>query len=222
MKILSDSLIIKTLGTFRLGIIHSKINCQPSTKELQLIIEKEVSDVQNKYSLDIVNKIETITETRNAYKKLGSDPNRYRPSADSLIRRIVKGMGIYYINNAVDTLNLISIKSGFSIGGYDLSSITGQIQLSVGNVGEPYRGIGRGDLNITNLPVLRDKDGAFGSPTSDSERTMIKSTTNEILFIFFDFGFNSSLNQYLGECAELLSRHCFASELLVNINEFGR
>lgn len=218
MNITSDPFIIKALKTFRLGIIQSKINCQPSTKELQLVIEEEVSSAQDKYSLDVVNKINIIAETRIAYKKLGNDPNRYRPSADSLVRRIVKGMGIYYINNVVDILNLISIQSGFSIGGYDLSSINGQIELGIGKEGEPFRGIGRGDLNITNLPVLRDSNGAFGSPTSDSERTMIKDTTMEILFIFFDFGYNSLLDEYLSMCADLLSVHCSASGLSFTIN----
>ena len=129
-------------------------------------------------------------------------------------------MGIYYINNAVDILNLISIRSGFSIGGYNLSAITGSIELGIGKPGEPYIGIGRGDLNITNLPVLRDNSGAFGTPTSDSERTMIKDTTNEIVFIFYDFGINSTLEEYLSKCAELLSIHCSAEKPSISIIKF--
>lgn len=220
MKIASDPFIIKALETLRLGIIQARINCQPSSVKLKSIIEKEVAYVHDKFRLDEVNKIETIAETRTAYKKLGNDPNRYRPSADSLVRRIVKRMGIYYINNVVDILNLISIQSGFSIGGYDLSSITGQIELGAGKEGELYKGIGRGDLNITNLPVLRDNKGAFGSPTSDSQRTMVKNTTEEIVFIFFDFEKNSLLDGYLSKCAELLSLHCSASGMSVNVQTY--
>ena len=177
-------------------------------------------NVQRQYRLDGVNKIKTIAETREAYKKLGNDPNRYRPSADSLVRRIVKGMGIYYINNVVDILNLISIQSGFSIGGYDSLAISGNIELSIGKEGEPYNGIGRGGLNITNLPVLRDSTGAFGTPTSDSERTMIKDTTHDILFVFFDFGCNSSLKKYLMKSAELLSDYCSAEKSSIEIHTF--
>ena len=220
MKIKSDPVLIKSLGTFRLGIIQSDIICQPSSKDLRSTIEEEVIYIQNKYRLDEVNKIDLIAETRNAYKKFGGDPNRYRPSADSLIRRIVKGMGIYYLNNVVDILNLISIRSGYSIGGYDLSSIDGTIELGVGKEGEPYKGIGRGDLNITNMLVLRDNYGAFGSPTSDSERTMINGSTNEIVLIFFDFETNSTLEPYLSECVNLLSVHCSAKEPSVNIIKY--
>ena len=218
MELVPDPIIIKVLGAFRLGIIQSRIECRPSPIDLLSIIETEVSQVRRKFHLEEVNKIGIIAEARRAYKKLGNDPNRYRPSADSLIRRIVKGLGIYYINNVVDILNLISIQSGFSVGGYDLSAISGCMELGLGKELEPYKGIGRGEINITNLPVLRDKNGAFGTPTSDSERTMIKEITNNIVFIFFDFGLNPSLNEYLLKCSELLSLHCSAKELSIKIN----
>lgn len=215
-----ESLMIKTLGSFRIGVINTKISCRPSTPELISIINYHVNNIQWKYELEEVNKIDTIMETRLAYKKLGNDPNRYRPSADSLIRRIIKGMRLYWISNVVDILNLISIQSGFSIGGYDIAEISGGIKIGVGQKGEPYSGIGRGKLNISKLPVLRDDIGAFGTPTSDSERTMIKETTKEIGFIFYDFGLNSSLEAYLMECAELLTQYCSAKDILTDIQKF--
>ena len=220
MELITKPLIIKTLSPFRLGVIQSSVQCIPSSIELISAIEKEVTQIKMKYPLDRVSKIESIHEVREAYRKLGNDPNRYRPAADSLIRRIVKGMQLYYINNVVDSLNLISIQSGFSIGGYDSSAITGNIELGIGRKNELYRGIGRGELNITNLPVLRDKNGAFGTPTSDSERTMIIDKTNRIIFIFYDFGWNSLLEKYLWKCTEYLSRFCFAQETSVHILEY--
>ena len=220
MKIAADQSVIQKLNGFRLGWLESKINCQPSGRKLQYLISKEDENIQSRYRLDEVNKIQTIAEAREAYKKFGNDPNRYRPSADSLTRRIVKGMGIYSINNVVDTLNLISIQSGFSIGGYDISAISGRIVLGIGKKGEPYCGIGRGNLNITNLPVLRDDVGAFGTPTSDSERTMIKNASQHILFVFFDFGSNPSLDPYLAKSTKLLSAHCSAKNSEIGIYTF--
>ena len=220
MEIAADQPVNQKLNGFRLGWLESLITCQSSGRKLRLLIDEEGLNIQRKYRLEEVNKIRTIAETREAYKKLGNDPNRYRPSADSLMRRIVKGMGIYSINNVVDMLNLISIQSGFSIGGYDSSAISGNIELGIGKSGEPYNGIGRGDLNITNLPILRDDISAFGTPTSDSERTMIKDATHNILFVFFDFGCNSSLDEYLTKSTELLSVHCSAQKSRIGIHAF--
>jgi DNA/RNA-binding domain of Phe-tRNA-synthetase-like protein len=121
-------------------------------------------------------------------------------------------MGLYRINNVVDVLNLTSIIDGFSISGFTPSRITGNISLGIGKAAEPYKGIGRGDLNITNLPVLRDKEGAFGTPTSDSERTKIGPETNEILFVFYDFGRSPALEGSMENCLALLKKYCHTRE----------
>jgi DNA/RNA-binding domain of Phe-tRNA-synthetase-like protein len=83
----------------------------------------------------------------------------------------------------VDILNLGSIQTGFSIGGYDADTIIGNVSFGIGKPGEPYEGIGRGSLNIENLPVFRDSQGAFGTSTSDSVRTMVTENTKRFLMV---------------------------------------
>lgn len=78
-------------------------------------------------SIESISKIPTISVSRKAYKACGKDPARYRPSAEALLRRVVSGKGLYQINNVVDQLNLVSISTGFSIGGYDVEQISGDI-----------------------------------------------------------------------------------------------
>ncbi len=208
------------LPGFRLGLIGATVFCKPSSAKLLELMDEQVKEIQGKYSLGEINKLDVIASARDAYKKCGNDPNRYRPSADALLRRIVKGYGIYQINNIVDVLNLISVQSGFSIGGYDLSVIEGDVVLGIGNKDEEYFGIGRGMLNINNLPVLRDKKGAFGTPTSDSERTMVTNTTQGILFVFFDFGEHDSIHKYMNLCSNLLIEHCDGEKLERRIINF--
>ena len=220
MKISIQEELMRLLNSSRLGVISAKIRCGSSSDNLIEKIENTVVKIRNQLNLDEIKSLEVVASTRKAYRIIGNDPNRYRPSADALLRRIVKGSHIYRINNVVDTLNLVSIQSGFSIGGYDIDKIIGDIELGIGKKNEPYEGIGRGELNISNLPVLRDARSAFGNPTSDSERTMITDSTNKTLFIFFDFGNHSSLLQYLDTCSELLKRFCDAGELHSEIVEF--
>ena len=52
--------------------------------------------------------------------------------------------------------------------------------------------------------MLRDDLGAFGSPTSDSVRTMVTEETGWFLVVVFDFGGNEQLEGALGDMAELL------------------
>lgn len=197
----------------RIGFLSAKIVCIPSDAVLLEEIKVEEKKVREKYKLENIKLIPTITEARKGYKIAGNDPNRYRPSADSLLRRIVKGQELYLISNVVDALNLVTIRTGFSIGAYNEQAIQGSVCLGLGKAGEEYSGIGRGKLNITNLPILRDDIGAFGSPTSDSIRTMITHNTIRIALVFFDFGSNRLLDDALTMMKTLLHTHCEGSNM---------
>lgn len=75
----------------------------------------------------------------------------------SLCRRLLRGLSLYQIDTLVDLINLASINSGHSIGGFDRDKIQGdKLVLGIGKAGEPYEGIGRGELNIEGMPVYRD------------------------------------------------------------------
>jgi DNA/RNA-binding domain of Phe-tRNA-synthetase-like protein len=164
-----------------------------------------------------ISKIPTIAATRKGYKALGKDPARYRPSAEALLRRVVKGKGLYKINNVVDLLNLVSISTGFSIGGYDADKIEGDVELSVGEVNEPYEGIGRGILNIEGLATFRDKKDAFGTPTSDSVRTSVTDDTTRFLMVFLDYGGLDELEKAIELGVDFLKRFGNASGIEIEI-----
>ncbi len=148
--------------------------------------EMAVETIHGRYSLEEVREREAIRFTREAYKALGKDPNRYRPSADALCRRAVKNNEIYQVSAAVDAINAASILSGYCINGFDAGKVKGNIRLDIGQ-NEDFKAIGRGKLNIENLPVFYDEDGPIGSPTSDSVRTAIHEDTREIIVIIDGF-----------------------------------
>ncbi len=155
-----------------------------SNPQLWEEIHEEEAKVRQTVKMEEVNKLLSIQATRQAYKKLGKDPNRYRPSAESLRRRIVKEMSLYQIDTIVDLINLVSLQSGYSIGAFDQDKIQGErLVLGVGQEGELYHGIGRGLLNIAGLPVYRDAVGGIGTPTSDEERTKVGLETHRLLVL---------------------------------------
>jgi DNA/RNA-binding domain of Phe-tRNA-synthetase-like protein len=136
-----------------------------------------------------------------------------------LLRRVVSGKDLYQINNVVDQLNLVSITSGFSIGGYDAAKIQGDISFGIGLANEPYQGIGRGELNIEGLPVFRDELGAFGTPTSDSQRTEVTGQTSRFLMIIIDFGSDDQLETAKQMSINLLKKYCKVKNIIeFNIN----
>ena len=205
---------------FRLGRIEGEVIIQIQNTDLEQYKDQFLSALSARYALEEINKIPAIEATRKAYRTLGNDPNRYRPAADALLRRIVKGNSLYTVNTLVDVLNLVSMNSGFSISAFDKQSINGEIELGIGKENEPYEGVGRGRVNINCLPVLRDQSGAFGCPTSDSTRTMIRSETTKFVFIFYDFGMHAHLESSIHTCKEMLSTYCSTKHTNTDILEF--
>ncbi len=177
----------KRLPMLRLGCIQSDVRIEPSGDPIKNLAVEIISKIPKALTIDTISQKPTIKATKEAYRILGKDPSRYRPSAEALTRRVVGGKGIYEINNIVDILNLVSLDTGFSIGGYDAEKIQGDIEFGIGKPNEPYEAIGRGELNIENLPLFRDELGAFGSPTSDSLRTMVTENTTLFLMVIIDF-----------------------------------
>jgi DNA/RNA-binding domain of Phe-tRNA-synthetase-like protein len=160
-----------------------------------------------------------IRTTREAYKVLGKDPARYRGSAEALLRRIVAGKGLPKINAVVDAINLLSVESRLPVCLFDLARVSGEITFRAGRVGESYRGIGKYPLNLEGLPVFSDDLGAFGSPTSDSERTMVTAETHHILLIVISFGGVTDLDPWGARARELLERYASAREVVFELVE---
>jgi len=203
----------------RLGCVEADVNVAQSSGELLFEMNDHIQQIGQSLSIESISKIPTIAASRKAYRACGKDPARYRLSAEALLRRVVSGKGLYHINNVVDQLNLVSITSGFSIGGYDANQIWGDVVFGIGNSDEPYSGIGRGELNIENLPVFRDEQGAFGTPTSDSSRTEVKEQTRRFLMILIDFDGDDKLYEALQMAERLLKEYGQAKEFEIRTIE---
>ncbi|MDE5875490.1 MAG: hypothetical protein K2H15_07560 [Muribaculaceae bacterium] len=161
--------------------VEADVENYPSSDALKHQLDTLSENISSRLALPDINKIPAIAATRAAYKRFGKDPNRYRPSQEQLMRRIVKGLGLYYVDSLVDIGNIVSLITGSSLGVFDRDKIEGDtLRLGVGLANEPYEGIGRGPLNIEGLPVIRDAAGGIGTPTSDNERTKVAADTNKI------------------------------------------
>jgi DNA/RNA-binding domain of Phe-tRNA-synthetase-like protein len=213
IEITLSSEIRQILDLCRLGVVRASVQVEDTSEVLINEIDNHIRKIRQKVTIGKVSRIPLIEQTKNAYRLLGKDPSRYRPSAEALTRRIVQGKGLYKVNNIVDLLNLVSIRSGFSIGGYDEEYLSKIAELSIGSEKEPYEAIGRGILNIHKLPVLRDSLGAFGSPTSDSRRTMIRKSTKNFLMVFFDFFSDDRLDESLKMSAKYLNRFGIGTDI---------
>ncbi|MCC8197881.1 MAG: hypothetical protein LIP06_04715 [Tannerellaceae bacterium] len=194
------------------------LSCQltntPSDPDLWEEITAAEKQFRSQYVLSDINRIPSIQATRQVYKRLGKDPNRYRPSSEALCRRILRELPLYRIDTVVDMVNLLSIQTGYSIGAFDRDKIAGDhLFLGVGEAGELYHGIGRGELNIEGLPVYRDNAGGIGTPTSDEERTKIELSTEKLLMIINGYAGREGLADAGRLAAGLLKQYVSADHM---------
>lgn len=219
MQILFDDVIRQAAPSLVVGVIEADIINTHTSEALWDELQAEAEATRGRYAdISQVNKRPEIAATRAAYKALGKDPNRYRPSSEALTRRCLRGLELYRINAAVDIINLISLRSGHSIGGFDIDKIQGDtLRLGRGAQDEPFEGIGRGPLNIDGLPLYRDAVGGIGTPTSDHERTKLTLPTRRLLICINMYDSSVAPQTWLDLSRELLERYLQATNITTRI-----
>ena len=107
---------------------------------------------------------------------------------------------------------------GYAISGLDFDKIEGDtLTLGVGEAGEVYNGIGRGALNIENMPVYRDAIGGVATPTSDEERTKFTPETTTVQININGYGPEMDMEETVNLMVDLLKRYAQATNIQTSI-----
>ena len=91
---------------------------------------------------------------------------------------------------------------------YDLDKVDSNIYFNVGEDGDSYEGIGRGQIKLSNIPVFADKEGMFGGTTSDSVRAMVTEDTRRLIMCIVSFYGGENLGQYMEHMQRLTYEVC--------------
>ena len=194
--------------------VYAKVENTKYNEELWKEIDEFTKELLSTSKLGDIKNYPTIAATREAYKRCGKDPARYRPSAEALRRRLLRDIPLYQIDTLVDLINLVSLRTGYSIGGFDADKILGEtLELGIGKAHEEFEGIGRGQLNIEGLPVYRDEQGGIGTPTSDHERTKLGLETTHLLALINGYSGEEGLSEAAEMIKQLLIRYAASDEV---------
>lgn len=218
MELKFEDIIREKAPGLTVALVEADITNPETQDELWNQITTVALRLKDSYEMEMVNKRPAIAATRTAYKAFGKEPNRYRPSAEALTRRAVKGLELYRTLAVIDLVNLVSLATGHSIGAFDRDHIEGDtLTLGVGREGEPYEAIGRGQLNIQGLPVWRDKIGGVGTPTSDNDRTKLSPETRRLVMTVNMYSDEPSAEETVGMITELLARYASATNITTRL-----
>jgi DNA/RNA-binding domain of Phe-tRNA-synthetase-like protein len=186
MEIYIDDTLKAKVPGFKIGYIeYSGIEVGDSPQmlkgRLQLFQESLYFDMLEKEIMSF----EGLKEWRDTFKLAGTDPSRYRHSAEALYRRIKKQNYLTSVHSAIDVNNFFSLQYQVPIGIYDLSKINGDMTFAIGQANDEYEGINGRTNSMFNMIHSRDNIGPFGSPYVDSERTKVTTDTKDsVQFIY--------------------------------------
>jgi DNA/RNA-binding domain of Phe-tRNA-synthetase-like protein len=114
----------------------------------------------------------TASAVRKLFRRAGTDPTRYRPSSEALLRRLLKGEELPAIHPLVDLNNCLSVQLVVPACVIDVAAVVPPFELRAGAPGEAMLSL-RGPFDLAGKPLLADTHGAFGTPITDSERVKV-------------------------------------------------
>lgn len=198
-------------GRVRIGLVAvAGTSVREGDPALAAEVDAECQALRARYGEGKSSEVPGAADARTLYKALGIDPTKTRPSNEALLRRALKGEGLYRINTLVDALNLASLREQLPFGLYDLDRVRPPVTLRLGGEAESYEGIRKGPVQVAGRPVLVDAEGPFGNPTSDSLRTSITLATTRCLAVAYaPASYSPSrLDDVLDRTAATLVRAC--------------
>lgn len=170
----------------KLGVVEADgLRVVPADESLARLMDEVCDRKRREFTVESLAAAEPTRVVRGMFRSWDIDSSKYRPSSEALLRRVVQGKGLNRVSNVVDIGNVGSIETGWPFGCYDRTRIRPPIAFRHGAVGERYEGIGKRTWHLEGRPVLADTEGPFGSPISDSTRSMITEAARDVLIVIY-------------------------------------
>jgi DNA/RNA-binding domain of Phe-tRNA-synthetase-like protein len=118
----------------------------------------------------------TIAALRRLFKQAGTDPTRYRPSSEALLRRLLKGGELPAISPMVDLSNCLSVELAVPCCVMAYGTFDPPLAWRAGTAGEQYQSL-KGPFKLEGRPLLCDAQGPLDTPITGNERVKVTPQT---------------------------------------------
>jgi len=154
-KELFDGLPDLTIGM----VVATGIDNTHPSKEIDALLSHTIEEMKKNFVFG--NKAQDhprIRPWRDAFSKLGISGSKFPSSIESMARRVLKGDPFPRINALVDLYNSLSLKYLVPMGGHDLETLEGNIQLCFTEGWEPFTPMGGGETVVVPKGELVYRD----------------------------------------------------------------
>ncbi|MCL6638992.1 MAG: hypothetical protein K6T80_04825 [Firmicutes bacterium] len=144
MRFIIDDGVFEVLSEVCFGVVVARnldnLAPRPPVKEL---LDRSVSEVREKYKDRNIKEHPDFLCYREAFQKLGVNPNKFPSSVEALTARVVKGGTLPDINGVVNLVNAISLKYSLPMGAHDLDSVRGDLTVRFSRPGDQFTPFGQ-------------------------------------------------------------------------------
>jgi DNA/RNA-binding domain of Phe-tRNA-synthetase-like protein len=146
MKLKITTEIQEKYPDLKIGIVVANdiSNCKSNPSLEQIKREAEDGLRNSEWTSERLSEHPFIAAWRDTYRSFGVKPKEHMPTAESIIRRVLKGNQLPQISVLVDSYLVVELEHFLPIGGYDRDTINGDIVLRFSSGGEPFTPLGGG------------------------------------------------------------------------------
>lgn len=110
-------------------VIAESVDNQKASSTVTDLLEIQSKTLHQELSGTNVREHPRVAVWREAFRKLGLNPNRFPSSIEALAKRIAKKAELPSINKVVDLVNILSLKYVLPMGAHDREILPGDIEL---------------------------------------------------------------------------------------------
>jgi len=126
----------------------------------------------------------TVAALRRLFKQAGTDPSRYRPASEALLRRLLKGGELPAISPMVDINNCLSAELAVPCCVMADGTFEPRMVWRAGKEGESYQSL-KGLFQLEGRPLLCDEQGPLDTPITGNERVKVTPDTRRAWLVAY-------------------------------------
>lgn len=160
MELVIDQQVAGVFPNLSIGVLRGKVDAQKASFGDEILALREAA-LQKLSSLgaEALASHPNITAWREAYERFGVKPKKFPPTHESLARRLLKSGTWPNINPIVDVYLTNQVAHLLPHGGYDETTLTGNVSLVASPGGEVFEPLGGGS-ETTDAGEVVYRDGA--------------------------------------------------------------
>ena len=125
MRFCIEEEIFRMFPNFCRGVVMAAgIDNSRPCPELETLLKEQEEKMRRDPGMDLATHPRLVA-WKEAYRRFGSNPNKFTPSIVFLAKQAKSGKSVRSISPAVDAFNYISLKYVIPCGGDDLDSVEG-------------------------------------------------------------------------------------------------